>query len=240
MFFGSAARPPLLRWLRNTAVMTVGETVSNSSMKMNVMIYIAAPLLILGTLTTHTTGQLAGVNPQVALSLSIKLNEFSRSQITMELTVENTTSEEIYVAVNPADLYGKKGWYVDAGDSKESVMFLSSQVYQPPSSYVYSDETTVELKRVGPADTVVIPVVLRAPFKETDPPFAASIMTTKKVFAFEKVKRIVVSLGYLRADVVRSLDRRRVKGSEQVRLTGGRTKTLLDLQEVALTEIAVK
>jgi hypothetical protein len=203
------------------------------------MINIAAPILLLIAHMIHASAQVHGPKSPDGLSLTLKLKEFSRSRITMELTLKNTTSGEIYFATNPSDLDGKLGLYIDAVDSDTSVMFLSSQVYPPVPFFLYSDETSVKLKRLGPSETVAIPVVLNAPFKETDPPFAASVMTKKNVFTLGKVKRIVVAVGYFPADGMSNFPNRRVKGTAQVRLTDGRRMTLVELQRVAVAELAM-
>jgi hypothetical protein len=206
---------------------------------MKVMIYIVVPILILTTHIFHVSGQVTGTSSSDGLSLTLKLREFSTSRLTIDLTLENKASEEIYVALNPRDLVGKLGFYVNADESNPSVLLLSSQVYPMPSSFVYSDETSVELKRLLPSERFSERLVLKAPFKETDPPFGAHLMARKTVFSPEKVNRIIVAFGYFPADGVGNLANRRVKGTAPVRLNDGRRTTLLELQKIATAELVL-
>lgn len=174
------------------------------------------------------------------IALSAKLLKLDSGGLEAEIILENRSKNEIYIASSPMQLSGKKGFYVSIEKSDSSTISLACRVYSDPKSFVYSDDTSVELKRLLPGDTHVEQIIINGPIKETFPPFDDGLGAKRWTISYEQIKKIDVVIGYFDDRSVGDTANRRVKGSAGVCLSSGENTTLLDLQKFVKTEIQVK
>ena len=148
--------------------------------------------LILGGLE-FSFGQ---VEPQSNLSkveLTGKAIKLGKNEWECEFNLENKGNNTIYFAANPTQTNNERGYYVSFDIASKTVTF-SSRIFQPSLYSPYSDDTSVELKKLNKGEIFNGKIFLKFPLKETIPPIDNPYKI--KDIAKSKIKKIELTIGY--------------------------------------------
>lgn len=154
---------------------------------------ISSFLLFLFGINGQIIAQIPVYNEEVLLTGNI-LN-LDKNELNLQFVLKNKSSESIYVSANPVRVLGEKGYYLSLDNATNSVLEISSRVFQPPLYSVYRNYTRVQLKELKPNEEMKENISLKSPVMETDPPFEGSAIYNRKI-AFKELKRIRLIIGY--------------------------------------------
>ncbi len=182
-------------------------------------------------------GQNERVNEEGNVRLVAKDVRSNANGITLELTVENSANDTIYICFDPKQLYGPKGYYFKFQGADTSSGLFSCRVYPDPPFNSPVDATSVELRSVLPLQKYDLHLDIVFPIKETFPPFDGGLQTRRKSIKRSDIRKLAVEIGYFIDKEVVEIANRRVNGAVSVKLAGGREANLLELQKLLRLDI---
>lgn len=123
-----------------------------------------------------------------------------------QIKVTNASPELVYVALNPRDYRKKLGFYFLTDEDDSTVAIFSSRVFAPLPYYrPYSDLTSVEVVRLMPRESILIPVDFPTHLVESTPPLDLVIRGARSITLGDIVSA-TFELGYFRdSDEIREV-----------------------------------
>ncbi|MGB7069152.1 MAG: hypothetical protein WBD22_06630 [Pyrinomonadaceae bacterium] len=170
-----------------------------------------------------------------------KILDLNDQKLRFSLTLRNEGTENIFFSSNPQRLKGEYGPYISIDVNDRSVVNIEWRVFEPISLAAYSDETGVELKKLGPNESVSETITLNWPLQETVPPIDLHFKC--KRIDRKDLKQIRLTVGYFVENdgILDFLSRKPfgwfIKGRETLYSGAFKGKTFLEIQELVSDEI---
>src|SRR5687768_2361568 len=95
-------------------------------------------IFILGLLIVFCFVPAHSQNVRSEVALIARLIESGKNELKIEFSLENRGKSSIYVATDPVPVFGKDGYYLLADTADQSLLKVSSRVYESPPYYPYS------------------------------------------------------------------------------------------------------
>jgi hypothetical protein len=180
----------------------------------------------------------SALNTKPEISLTGKILKFDKDEIKIEFQLKNTSSENVYVSTNPRQLRGEYGYYLLLDENDDSKLKISSRVYPRYPGFPYTNEISVELRKLKPGDNYRDNVLVKFPAKETTPAYYGMPLKNKKIIP-EKIGEIELSIGYFteQENIINFLKKKSFGwyvAGENTLSTG---ETFLEIQKLARMEI---
>lgn len=179
------------------------------------------------------------------VTVSGKIIELNNKNLTLEFTLENGTSNNLYFTDSPRQISGEQGFYINLADSDSSLLKISSQVH--PFSVFYSPYTRytmVKLEKLEAGEKFSKKIVLKFPLKETIPPNDDPFKLKK--ISLKKIDKIELSMGYFFEDqgILDFLKTKTqgwyINGEEFIYSGKNKGKTFLDVQNLSKLTISIR
>ena len=179
--------------------------------------------------------------PDSPISLTVKLLDLKDNEFQLELELRNDGLEAIFIATEPVQENGRRGYYVSTDAIDGTLIGIGSRVFRPAFPRPYSDSTRVRLKRLAPGQKHRETIKLKWPLLETVPPVDPYI--DPKRINRQAVAMICVSIGYFVdahghiEDFVKKHPY--IRGIEQLDLGVSGHRRFYEIQKLAFAKIAV-
>lgn len=145
----------------------------------------------------------------------------------------NRGKSDIYFASNPRQVSGRMGYYRIIDVPARNRIILNSQLYPAPPFPPYTDERSVELRRLAPGEEYLDKtVVAKFPISETQPPYDDNRPFIKR----SELTEIKVSFGIFPDREASLWVGSKVYGKEKLLWAPNKGKTLLEIQKIVISD----
>lgn len=199
--------------------------------------------LILAILFSVSIDYGQAVKPKVLLTSEIA--GFNHRGLKLKFTLENNSNENVYIATDPVQVSGQKGYYLLIDKIDRSLVKISSRVYPSPPYFPIIDARSVLLKKLSPGEKYGGTIFIKFPAKETDPPYYGERATKGKIIS-KMINRIELTIGYFVEEegILDFLKRKPfgwyVKGQETLYSGKNKGKSFLEIQNLVSLEMLLQ
>lgn len=197
-------------------------------------------------LTQSVAQEMSGikVENQGYVSLSLAIPEKDKSKLRLILNLRNDSASPIYIATDPVQFTGKKGYYFSFGENE--TVLIESRVYAPSDKVrAAKDQTSVRLKRLGPLEEYGFTILLKGGLEETLPPVLPSLELRPHLFKKIELSNILgvqVNIGYFVEDesilqLLRHKEQPVINGLMSPTSGPNRDKCLHEIQEIVSARV---
>lgn len=176
-------------------------------------------------------------DPQI--SLSITALESGQKETKFRFQLQNSSERPILFLSNPVLQNGTRSYYISEDNSGKSVLKVESRVYMP-GTLPYSDQTSVEVKRLDTGEQSTGTITLRWPLFETVPPIPFHF--NRKRIERNSIDKLCFTIGYFIEDdsILNYLKGKHfgwyIRGSENI-LPGRSGPRFYEIQKLVSTTI---
>jgi len=157
-------------------------------------------------------------------------------QLEMEVMVENTGGQDVFVMTDPVRVDGSKGPYVSIADESSGTIEVGVKLFPPPRYFLLSNAAGVKLQKLAAGTTLREVLQVSLPLSETMPPYGDK--PRRKQIDPNRLQFVRASVGVLPDDEgINDLLQRKpfgpfVDGVEELVRGSFRSKRIIDLQRV--------
>jgi hypothetical protein len=176
------------------------------------------------------------------VDLNVRMVKSASDQLVLDVNLRNNTGQAIYVAKNPVREDGTKGFYFSFDDGGKIVV-VESRVFAPDRPSPYSDQTSVELKKVEPKGEFNESFTIDGKLMETVPPVRSHI--NSRQIDVQALRAVRVNYGFFVDEIgIATLFKGKslsplFNGLEPIRVGSYRGKRLFEVQKLVTQSAAV-
>lgn len=170
------------------------------------------------------------------IKVDLKLLKTLPDKLEMEVTIQNTGGQDVFVMTDPLRVDGSKGPYVSMADESSGTLDVEVKVYPPPHYFLLSNSAAVKLQKLAAGDTLKEVFHVSLPLSETMPPYGDN--PQRKQIDPSRLQFVRATVGVLPYDEgIRDLLQRKrfgpfVNGVEELMQGSFKNKRIIDLQRV--------
>lgn len=169
------------------------------------------------------------------IELTCKIGNYESKNLNILISISNATENEIYIPVDPVQLFGQKGYYVSVDGADDSTLFIFSQVFPSPSSPPIVDKRSVNIVKLAAGEKYHGSIAVGFPLTETIPPRLYGTLPRGNI-PKNSISNVRLNWGVFADPTLRLYVGHRIKGDEKV-LTGENTgKSFLEIQQTVTSE----
>lgn len=211
-----------------------------------VCIICLAVVVTLGQNTTSSKISSAQTKADDGVILSVQLLESKKCEINYVIELRNNSPAAIFYPAKTQQVDGEYGPYVSLDNNDDSVVNLQWRVFHRDivlSIESFSNDTGVELKRLGPGESVQETASIKWPLIETVPPILKKALRNR--IDRKNVKGFRFTVGYFEEDegILEFLTRKPfgwfIKGHETLYTGVFRGKRFYEIQRLLSTEVTM-